>query len=226
MIYITGDTHGDISRFAEPYIPNESTLTHSDCLIVCGDFGFIFTDSDNEKKNLDILEKKPYTILWLDGNHENFNALSKYPIEIFNGGKVHRIRKNIFHLMRGQIFTIENKTFFTMGGAYSIDRYMRTENVSYWKEELPDNDDYNEAARNFSNCGKKVDYILSHTAPREIIRKMGYFPDSHDMELTGFLEWIMYEAEFKQWYFGHWHEDRTIDDKFTALFYDTVKIDC
>lgn len=220
MIYITGDIHGDIIRFSRSFMPYESLWTKDDYLIICGDFGFIFKNDEEEKTHLDALEKKPYTILWVDGNHENFEALYKYPIESWNGGAVHRIRKNIFHLMRGQVFTIEGKKFFTFGGAYSIDRYMRTKGISYWDEELPDSNAYEEATQNLLKHGKKVDYIISHTAPREIIRKMGYYPDAHDMELTGFLEWVMYEVEYKKWFFGHFHEDKIVDEKHRALYFD------
>ena len=222
MIYITGDTHGEIARMDLPFIPEE--ITAGDYLIICGDFGFIFSANEEEERVLDSFAQKPFTILFTDGNHENFNALNGYPVEEWNGGKVHRIRKNILHLMRGQVFSIEGKTFFTMGGAYSIDRYMRRKDISYWEEELPDREDYAEATASIMAYNKKVDYIITHTAPRMIIGMMGYCPDPHDMELTGFLEWIMYECSFKHWYFGHFHEDRRITDRFTALYYDVIKI--
>ncbi len=223
MIYITGDVHGDINRFSEAFIPNESSMTKDDYLIICGDFGFIFANDDEEKECLDTLATKPYNILWLDGNHEAFDVINEYPVEMWNGGKIHRIRENIIHLMRGQVFTIENKKFFTMGGAYSIDRYMRKKGVSWWPQELPSDEEYKEATENLLK-NDDIDYILTHTAPREIVRRMGYYPDAHDMELTGFLEWVMYECDFKHWYFGHWHEDKDVGDDFTALYYDVAKI--
>lgn len=224
MIYITGDIHGCITRFTTDLLPGEENWTKDDYLIICGDFGFIFADDDEEKDWLDELSKKPYTILWIDGNHENFHALYKYPVETWNGGKVHRIRNNILHLMRGQVFTIDDKKFFTFGGAYSIDRYMRTKNKSYWNEELPNNDEYREATQNLAENGNTVDYIITHTAAREIVRRLGYYPDPHDMELTGFLEWIMYQVNYKKWFFGHFHEDKSVDEKHMALFYDVVEI--
>ena len=51
---------------------------------------------------------------------------------------------------------------------------------------------------------------------------MGKYPDAHDLELTGFLEWVMYEVRFRKWFFGHWHFDREIGDNFRALFFDVV----
>lgn len=226
MIYITGDTHGDINRFSSVHIPKERTLTENDYVIVCGDFGFIWDNDATEKMWLDGLEsEKKYTILFLDGNHENFHLLNQFPIEEWNGGKVHRIRRNILHLMRGQIYTIQDKTFFTMGGAYSIDRYMREEGKSYWPEELPNDNEYKEAINNFKKHNNSVDYVLTHTAPHKIIRKLSYNPDKHDIQLTEFLQWVMQDCNFRHWYFGHWHEDKKIYDNFTALFFDTVKIE-
>lgn len=220
MMYFTGDLHGEVGRFYT--LKREYTnLGTEDYLIICGDFGFLFKDDRNEHMWLDDLSEQPYTICFVDGNHENFNALNSFTVEKWNGGNVHKIRKNIIHLMRGQVFEIAGKKVFTMGGAYSIDRYMRKLNVSYWKDEIPSNEEYAEATRNLKVHENKVDYIVTHTAPREVIRRMGHHPDPHDMELTGFLEWIMYEVQYDEWFFGHWHEDRNIE-KFHALWFDII----
>ena len=224
MIYITGDTHGEVGRFAELAAAGELTWGEGDYLIICGDFGYLFNNSVPEYMFLNELSQKPYTICFVDGNHENFPAIYKYPCETWNGGRVHRIRDNIFHLMRGQVFTIDGKKIFTMGGAYSIDRYMRFEGRSWWQEELPSNAEYREAAIALAEHDHKVDYIITHTAPREIIRMLGKFPDVHDAELTGFLEWIAHEVEFKHWFFGHWHTDRAVTEKFRAIWFDVEKI--
>lgn len=214
MIYILGDTHGEIERFHERI---DSKWTSNDKVIVCGDFGFIFEIESNEKEykieleKLKILESKPYEILFISGNHENFDHLKEFPTIEKYGGKVKRIRKNIYLLMRGQLFTIENHTFFTMGGAYSIDKYRRKENVSWWKEELPNEEEYHTAIQTLSKI-REIDFILTHTAPETIIRMMGYSPYKQDQELTGFLDWILYDKKFKYWFFGHFHTDTKIKD--------------
>ncbi len=86
MIYITGDTHGEQLRFIEGNMPGEPDWTNDDYLIVCGDFGFVFHDSAEEERFLDYLERKPYTICFCDGNHENFKRLYEYPELLWNGG--------------------------------------------------------------------------------------------------------------------------------------------
>ncbi len=221
MIYVTGDTDGDISRFSDEFLPNQSEWTENDYLIICGGFGFIFLNNEREKENLDLLEQKPYMILWIDGNHENFAVLSQYPVEEWNGGKIHRIRRNIFHLMRGQCFTIEGKKFFTMGGAYSINRVWREKKVSYWDEELPSDEEYKEASSTILANNNEFDYIITHTAPKQVLWRYSYFPGPYDTELTVYLDRVLYECDFKKWFFGHFHQDTTLfGEKFRALYND------
>ena len=219
-IYITGDTHGDQELMRD--IITKSAPNSGDTLIICGDFGFLFWNSPDENDYLDRLERLSITFCFIDGNHENFSAINAYPVEKWNGGKVHRIRRNIFHLMRGQIFNIEGKTFFTFGGAYSIDRWRRDRGYSYWDEELPNNEEYHEASRNLAANGMKVDYIITHTVPTSMIHRMGMIPVAEDMELTGYLEWILHETDFKHWYAGHWHMDKNLTDDFTLLLHELV----
>ena len=73
----------------------------------------------------------------MDGNHENFELLDDYPVSRWHGGKVHFIKESVIHLMRGQIYTIDGKTFFTFGGGYVIVTLMRKKFVSeyHWIDE-------------------------------------------------------------------------------------------
>jgi hypothetical protein len=111
MVYITGDTHGDPERLSKSALKE---LQPGDTLIVCGDFGFVWDNSKTEQKILKAFTKRKYNICFIDGTHENFEMLNGYPVTSWNGGKVHRISDNIFHLMRGQIFTIDGLRIFTM----------------------------------------------------------------------------------------------------------------
>lgn len=228
MIIITGDVHSQKARFSEAFISEEPMLTENDYVIVCGDFGFIFFNNEPEgiivdevkKQALDELEKKPYNILFVDGNHENFHALNKYPEEIWHGGRVHRIRKNILHLMRGQVFTIEDKTFFTLGGAYSIDRDGRILNYSYWEEEIPSIEETEKARANLEKHGNKVDYILTHQAPPDIITEIFHeSPKNIELDFLGFLKKLQDEIQFDRWFFGHWHNDMNLG-RYRALYFD------
>ncbi len=120
MIYITGDCHGNYIRFNSEIFPEQDKMTRDDYVIICGDFGY-WIPSPAREAALNELEKSPFTTLFVDGNHEDFDDLNSLPVNMWHGGKVHQIRNHVIHLMRGQVFTIEGKTFFTFGGAASHD---------------------------------------------------------------------------------------------------------
>ena len=120
-IFITGDTHGDFIRFKKKIFYEQAELTKDDCVMIAGDFGGIWDGSAEERHWLDWLEAKPYTTLFVSGNDENFDLLARYPVEDWHGGQVQRVRPSVIHLMRGQVYEIQGKTFFTMGGGQSHD---------------------------------------------------------------------------------------------------------
>lgn len=219
MIYITGDTHGeynDLINRIRSYKPSAD-----DTVIVCGDFGFVW-DNPCHCFMLAKLTAVPFNIAFIDGNHEDFTRLNSYPVEEWNGGKVHRIAPNIVHLMRGQLFTIEGKTFFTMGGAYSIDKALRKEGVSWWAEELPNSDDYKTAGETLEKCGYTVDYVITHTVPESVIYCMGLVPDIHDIELTTWLECLYGKLDFKKWFAGHFHRNSLVNN--IQILYKDVEV--
>lgn len=164
----------------------------------------------------------PCTILWVDGNHENFNALEKYPVEEWHGGKVHRIRENVLHLMRGQVFEINGKSFFTFGGASSHDKEYRKENVSWWPRELPSMLELTEGIVNLNRVQWKVDYVITHCCASSIQNKFS----SYDYDvLTDWLNLIDKNLTFKHWYFGHYHFSGQIDNKHTCLYHEIKRIE-
>lgn len=167
MIEVIGDTHADINKLMSAL----HGLSEKDYLIVTGDFGFVFRNDDKEKMVLDALERTKKNILFIDGNHENFEALNNYPVIIWKGGKTHQIRRNIFHLMRGQVFCIDDKRVFTFGGAQSDDMDSRIKGRTWWPEELPCENEYEEAKANLRKNGMKVDLIITHQLPGRLQKK-------------------------------------------------------
>lgn len=222
MIYITGDIHGDYNDFMNRI--RQHKISKGDIVIVCGDFGFVWDIPEN-RWVLTKLTAEPFTIAFVDGNHEDFNLLYTYPVIDWNGGKVHKIADNIYHLMRGQRFIIEGKSFFTMGGAYSTDKARRTEGKSWWKQELPDNNEYKIAEETLKSCNYEIDYVLTHTVPQSVIHYLGFVPDMHDAELTGYFEWLYGELKFKKWFAGHFHVNQLVKDNVQVLFDDMLLIE-
>lgn len=222
---IAGDTHGtlDIGKVVQFFYGHEGEYTSDDYLIICGDVGVCGFLTSDEAEVRNILRNLPVTTLFVDGNHENFEQLNSYNVDMWNGGKVHFIESNIIHLMRGQVFEIDGTRFFTFGGAYSIDKMYRTEGVSWFPEEMPTCAEYEEGWHNLEKADFKVDYILSHSGPREVVAAMGYGELSDDeVELRQYLQRVADNTDFTAWYFGHFHEDAEVDDMYFCL-YDELK---
>lgn len=212
MIYLTGDTHIplDISKLNTKNFPEQKNLTSDDYVIILGDFGLYWHEDKTYQHWREWLQNKPFTILWIDGNHENFDWINSMLVSTWHGGKVHR-DGNIIHLMRGQIFDIDGKKFFVMGGANSYDRAYRTSHVSWWAQERPSATDIRQAEKTLSAVESKVDYVLTHTCPLEMLDVIKYRHPDYDLngrqDTEEVLQYIRDQISFEEWFFGHWHED-------------------
>lgn len=224
MIYLTGDVHlpNDVSKLR--YFKEQENLTRDDYVIVLGDFGLLWRkDSYTYKQWLKWFNQRKYTLLWLDGNHENHEWLNSYPVEMWNGGKVHKISDNIIHLMRGQVFSIQENTFFTMGGAWSIDKHYRISRISWWEEEEPNHREMEEGFENLESHNNEVDYVLTHTCPFSVITEMFQPAVVYNSVTESYLDEIKNKVTYKKWYFGHWHKDVSYED-YVCLYNKIVKL--
>ncbi|MBQ3545494.1 MAG: metallophosphoesterase [Lachnospiraceae bacterium] len=228
-LFITGDTHGERARFTYKDLPFEKIAKEGDVLIVAGDFGFLWDEnSTTELEFRKIFIEKQYTTCFIDGNHENFDMIESFPVSEWQGGKVHIIEadKNgepkLIHLMRGQVYKIAEKKIFTLGGGYSIDKYMRRKGESWWSQEMPTDIDFKESLTNLSKHNNKVDYVVTHAAREKVMEFMfGRDRDINEKQLNNFLEYIYENTEFEHWYFAHLHDDKDISYNETLLWYDT-----
>nr|WP_316613361.1 metallophosphoesterase [uncultured Ruminococcus sp.] len=113
MIFVTGDCHGEFQKLSTAAFPEQREMTKDDIVIICGDFGAIWDCdgvSNAEKYWLNWLDEKPFTTVFVDGNHENFDRLnSEFEVVDFHGGKAHKLNDSVYHLMRGEIFDFEGK---------------------------------------------------------------------------------------------------------------------
>lgn len=241
MIFLTGDTHGDFRRLSTRRFPQQRTMTREDFVIILGDFGGVFDGSPSELWWLDWLERKPFTTLFLDGNHENFDVLDELAVHDWNGGKVQYIRPHILRLCRSHLFSLEGKRFFVLGGAQSHDakvllprapesiqklRFLRRselpfriEGESWWRQELPDSTQLRQALECLSWEDWGADdppYVLTHCAPSDL--QLRLFPQYPINALTDFLTMVHHRLNYRRWYCGHYHQSLTLaDERFQVL---------
>lgn len=218
-IFITGDTHdmNDWAKLNTSSFPEQKELTKEDVVIICGDAGIVWDQGEQDEYIQTEYSKRNFTTAFVDGNHENHDALDKYPVEIWNGGKIHRISESIIHLMRGQVYTINGKTFFTMGGAESTDKAYRKEGESWWAREMPSDEEYAEALKNLSDNHFVVDYVITHCGPEGILEIF-----RRENKLTRFLDSLItkYDLCFDRWFCGHYHIDESCEA--IQILYDSV----
>ena len=168
MIWTTGDTHGKdafkygagyisvdgyMPRLSEEAFPEQREMTKDDYVVILGDFGGVWgtnrycvSELPDEKEGLDWLNDKPFTTLFIPGNHENWDRLigcrneellaswfyadmpesekeklrKGYPQKRWHGGTVREIRPSVLMLEPG-VFDINGKKCFAYGGAQSHD---------------------------------------------------------------------------------------------------------
>ena len=255
MIYITGDCHGELNKFSTSSFPEQKQMTKNDIVIICGDFGGIWDKDKNgsfENYWLSWLDEKPFTTVFVDGNHENFHRLNtEFETVEFYGGQVHKIRNSIFHLMRGEVYEIEGKRFFAFGGASSHDirdgvldrndyesdfqfrktirkwkkqrKEFRVNNETWWENELPTEEEIKHAEESLAAVNYDVDIVVSHCAPQSIANIL-YSSSIEPDKLTTFFDDLLKRLKFKHWFFGHYHEDRKVNDKFILLYDQIVRL--
>lgn len=238
-IFLTGDTHIpiDIKKLNSKNFLEGKKLTKDDYVIVLGDFGLIWNYIQSDKTELywtKWLNEKPWTTLFVDGNHCCHPRLYQLPIEPKFGGLVGKVSDSIYHLKRGEIYTINGRKFFVMGGAESVDKLHRTEHINWWKEEIPSFKEMEYGLSNLEKYSNSVDYILSHTGPthcvQTILNKNRY--SIYDMTVnkvtdpvSKYLEHIDEICEFNTWFFGHMHENWFSDDgKYICLYEDIMEL--
>lgn len=254
MVYITGDCHADFRKFSSRRFKAQKEMTREDFVVVCGDFGGIWKDDDRERYWLEWLSRKPFTLLFVDGNHENFDRLCGGEFEVvdFHGGKAHKIADNIYHLMRGYVFELCGKTFFAFGGAGSHDvddgildradfgserefqktyknwsragKMFRINHQSWWAEELPTQKEMDRGRKNLEAHGNRVDFVISHCLPQTLVYIFFRFGNKADVLTNYFNELMQNGLQIGAWHCGHYHVDRWLLNKFRVLYHDIIRI--
>lgn len=268
MIYITGDTHSDFQRFTKMNFPEQNEMDKTDHVIICGDFGGVWYPSMNsadsansryfkyckaENHNLDELDSRSFTTLFIPGNHENYDRLmsDEFPTVDYCNGKVKQIRPSVLMLLRGEMYTIEDVKIFAFGGAASHDihdglldskdpdwkkkakeldrngKYMyRVKGLSWWPEEMPNEKEMQHGIDTLEENDWNCDFVVTHCAPsstQTLLRGFGFGRFQLD-SLTNYLEEIRCKLSYKKWFFGHYHDNHAVNDKEILLYEQIIRI--
>jgi len=207
MVYLIGDTHAQFRRMAVDIAIGEIS---NSTLIQVGDFGAGFKQNEAEEFEyinglLGLMNNRLYVIR---GNHDD-------PAYFFEERKT----GNITFLNDYSIIDADNKKILLVGGAVSIDRRIRTEGISYWKEETFV---YNGEKLCTALAGiDRLDIVVTHSAPSE------FWPYGYDNNVHNFISGdkdlhadlvkdraghsrlmkhlVQCGLQPQAWYYGHYH---------------------
>ena len=213
MIYLLSDLHGELYPELLEYAKGAG---EGDLLILLGDVGLAFDKSEENRRFTEEFLSLGIKIAFIDGNHENFEYLASFPVEQWCGGRVHRLTPNIVHLMRGEAYEIEGKSFFVFGGCSSSPKWCE---AGLWHEgDEPSKEELSRAYECLARHGYRFDYVLTHKYTRVAPRPF------ESRELEELLRFINERVELSHWYAGHAHVDEQIDEKHTRVYKKLISL--
>jgi 3-oxoacid CoA-transferase subunit A len=188
--------------------------------IILGDGGFMWPhNEERDESNYKTLGERPFPVLCVLGNHEPIYGMKNVPEEdIGIGETVCKIKDEPFvaYLKRGKVYVIDGIKFLVLGGALSIDKYNRIPNKTWWENEYWDERE-KKGLFTLLETENAFDCVISHTGPcrmnkmmfpwGETNRPTPFHPKFRDE--VGFLNDEVHKIiQFREWWCGHWHEDR------------------
>ena len=221
-VFIRGDTHGDFS-----WLPDWCEKTNTsvkDCLIILGDAGILYygSSSKKEKELKSFISHQKITVLCVRGNHEDrpssreemkYVSFNNSP-DSTDGYYYEEEYPNILYLYDGSIFNINNKRFFAIGGAYSVDKEYRLLMRYKWvsDEELNIGEMFDILCKLKNDSNHQFDFVLTHTCPIGCIPTdlflSGIDQSKVSNRMENFLDNVANVIDFKHWYSGHFHDNR------------------
>ncbi len=211
MIYITGDTHRDFSRFYK--LKKDS----NNMLIVLGDVGINYYLNEEDKNCKEHLKKLKLKLFCVRGNHEERpeNISTYKEVEMF-GGKVFIEEEypNLIFAKDGETYNIDGKKILVIGGAYSVDKqYRLLHGYKWFKDEQLTKEEMDTILDKVKD--KHFDIVLTHTCPykyepREVFMQ-GLDQSKVDKSMEHFLDKIEENINYDKWYCGHYHTEKQIN---------------
>lgn len=191
-----GDVHGKWNLMNLAIAEAIRQTPNAKRIIQVGDFGDGFIGRAEYKAfDWEVPQERKIPIYWIEGNHDNHEFLSV---------PQNRINPNplIHYMARGTVKVFGKRTFLFIGGAHSIDCFMRRQGIDWWPEE---NITYGQIVKILETV-KKADVIVSHDYPISFNAfPIHEDPNGNRILLNALLD--KYQPEY--WFFGHHHESKS-----------------
>jgi 3-oxoacid CoA-transferase subunit A len=189
-------------------------------LIILGDAGINYRGDPEDREIKKGLSKLPITLFCIHGNHEMRpeNVGTYEEAERF-GGTVYAEQEfpNLLFAKDGEIYLLDGKRCFVIGGAYSIDKAFRlANNWNWWEDEQPSDEIRARAEKRLESENWDVDIVLSHTCPYKYMPRETFINGIEEKHINNetemWLDHIESRLTYSSWYCGHFHTEKNIDN--------------
>lgn len=230
-VFLTGDTHGDLTKIID--FIKRFDLKSRDNIIILGDFGIFWRkDKKDSEYWINYYEENcnDVDLYWIDGNHENFDIINSWNI---NKNLIYDNSKHIHYCPRGfETFIdidcgdhIEARKALFIGGADSVDKFRRINHLSWWENETITDKD-------IENIKGSYYYVFSHCCPRSVFEDNKVFlctisninENNTIHQSEDKLEELKNKILVKEWWFGHYHVNRDLDNGYHCLLDDFIEL--
>ena len=226
-VWVTGDIHRNLGQLRQRI----AHCKKGDIVVLLGDVGANYLEDDRDYFFKQKMENFGITFLCVHGNHEaRPESIETYRLKDWNGGKVY-VEKAFPHLLfakSGEIFTICDKTFLIIGGAYSVDKPFRLQRgYAWWPDEQLNEEEKDAILKNISPVPKYFNYVCTHTAPLSCEPKEALLEavdqSQVDKRMEIFLDEVQKRISYDKWFCGHYHIDKSAGDV-EFIYEDMVKV--
>lgn len=236
-IYLASDPHGSYVRY-QSFIDQISEPSADDYIIICGDAGLEY-GSYHASEAKDIMRKFPGKWIIMRGNHDTRywrDHWATWGWSITDDHKFiyEKYYPNILYTIDfGGIIKLDGYKFLFIPGSYSVDKsYRLSHRLPFEPQEQLNSAELEELNDKAYRHHDKIDFIVAHTAPIDIESYiedlfLQYVPqDTVDKTMEHAISNILDSAgDWKHYFFGHFHDDREIEDKYTMLYNNVVCLD-
>jgi predicted phosphodiesterase len=203
-ILIAGDIHQEFGQLNALI-----NVTKPDITIQAGDNAYFWAGRAYMGKI-----KSASPVYLVPGNHEDWDMIDQVGRR---GMTPILLEQNIYHCPIGSSIEVNGKKILFVGGADSIDKAVRQEFITWWRQETLNNTDLDYILANVD----RADIIVSHTCPDEFkLNKKRYDDDKFDDPTQKALSYLLHRYKPSKWFFGHFHsteKGQHLNTKWTML---------
>ena len=240
-VFITGDKHGDYKSVEEFCL--KWNTSKDDLLIVLGDNGVNYYGPHKDKRLKNYLASLPISFFMIKGNHDQRPSLKLYHGDVDRHSLVkgtYLVEEDypslLFSMIHGQYSFLTNngwKQAYVMGGAYSADKWFRLDmqmrgykGYRWFADEQMTESEMKDALDYIQTV--KPEIILTHTCPFVYIPQDMFITNVNqgtvDKTMEYFFDQVDAAIDYKRWYCGHWHTDRTTN-KVRFMYNDIILLE-